>query len=66
LRRHNGDWFITLLDCRFEQAQRTLRSGPADRDAINNITDIVERSAKAQLQIIEDLLDSARIVTGKL
>jgi CheY-like chemotaxis protein/anti-sigma regulatory factor (Ser/Thr protein kinase) len=27
---------------------------------------IIERSAKAQLQIIEDLLDSARIITGKL
>jgi CheY-like chemotaxis protein/anti-sigma regulatory factor (Ser/Thr protein kinase) len=45
---------------------RMLRSGPVDRDAINNITAIVERSAKAQLQIIEDLLDSARIITGKL
>jgi PAS domain S-box-containing protein len=45
---------------------RMLRSGPADREAINNVTAVVERSAKAQLQIIEDLLDSARIVTGKL
>jgi PAS domain S-box-containing protein len=45
---------------------RMLRSGPLDRDAINNATAAVERSAKAQLQIIEDLLDSARIVAGKL
>ena len=45
---------------------RMLRSGPVDRDAINNVTAIVERNAKAQLQIIEDLLDSARIITGKL
>jgi PAS domain S-box-containing protein len=45
---------------------RMLRSGPADRGAINNVTAVVERSAKAQLQIIEDLLDSARIITGKL
>ena len=45
---------------------RMLRSGPVDRDAINNVTAIVERNAKAQLQIIEDLLDSARIVAGKL
>jgi CheY-like chemotaxis protein len=37
-----------------------------DRDAVNNVTTVVERSAKAQLQIIEDLLDSARIITGKL
>ena len=45
---------------------RMLRSSPADRDAINKVTAIVERSAKAQLQIIEDLLDSARIIAGKL
>src|SRR5262249_18775982 len=45
---------------------RMLRSGPADREAINNATAIVERNAEAQLQIIEDLLDSSRIVTGKL
>src|SRR5262249_45625780 len=45
---------------------RMLRSAPVDRDAIDNITAVVQRSAKAQLQIIEDLLDSARIITGKL
>src|SRR5262249_4304449 len=45
---------------------RMLRAGPADRDAINKVTAIVERSAKAQVQIIEDLLDSARIIAGKL
>ncbi|HEV2664777.1 MAG TPA: PAS domain S-box protein, partial [Blastocatellia bacterium] len=36
---------------------RMLRYGPMDREAINNVTAIVERSAKAQLQIIEDLFD---------
>ncbi|HEU0175270.1 MAG TPA: PAS domain S-box protein [Blastocatellia bacterium] len=45
---------------------RMLRSGLVDRDAINNVTAIVDRNAKAQLQIIEDLLDSACIITGKL
>jgi PAS domain S-box-containing protein len=45
---------------------RMLRLGPVDRDAINKVTAVIERSAKAQLQIIEDLLDSARIITGKL
>jgi PAS domain S-box-containing protein len=45
---------------------RMLRSGPVDRDAINKATAVIEHSAKAQLQIIEDLLDSARIITGKL
>jgi PAS domain S-box-containing protein len=45
---------------------RILRSRPAERDAINKTAAILERNAKAQLQIIEDLLDSARIVGGKL
>jgi PAS domain S-box-containing protein len=45
---------------------RMLRSGPVDRDAINKVASIVERNAKAQLQIIEDLLDSASGATGKL
>jgi len=45
---------------------RMLRSAPADREAINKVTAVVERNAKAQLRIIEDLVDSARIVTGKL
>jgi len=45
---------------------RMLRSGPMNRDVIDNATAIVERNAKAQLQIIEDLLDSARIIAGKL
>jgi PAS domain S-box-containing protein len=45
---------------------RMLRSCPVDREAINNVIAIVERNAKAQLQIVEDLLDSARIIAGKL
>jgi PAS domain S-box-containing protein len=45
---------------------RMLRSCPVDRDVINNVAAIVERNAKAQLQIIEDLLDSACVITGKL
>ncbi len=45
---------------------RMLRSGPADSEAIAKATGVIERSAKAQIQIIEDLLDSARIITGKL
>jgi PAS domain S-box-containing protein len=45
---------------------RMLRSGLVDRDAIDNVAAIVERSAEAQLRIIEDLFDSARIITGKL
>src|SRR5262245_47213755 len=45
---------------------RMLRHCPVDRDAINNVAAIVERNAKVQLQIIEDLLDSACVITGKL
>jgi PAS domain S-box-containing protein len=45
---------------------RMLRSGPRDIEDFNKATGVIERSAKAQLQIVEDLLDSARIITGKL
>jgi PAS domain S-box-containing protein len=45
---------------------RMLRFGPVDKNEINKCTTVIERNAKAQLQIIEDLLDSARIITGKL
>jgi two-component system, chemotaxis family, CheB/CheR fusion protein len=45
---------------------RALQSGLTDRENVNKAAAVIERSAKAQLQIIEDLLDSARIVTGKL
>jgi PAS domain S-box-containing protein len=45
---------------------RMLRSGPGDREDFNKATGVIERSAKTQLQIVEDLLDSARIVSGKL
>ncbi len=45
---------------------RLLRSGPNDTAFVAHSASIVERNAKAQLQIIEDLLDSARIITGKL
>jgi PAS domain S-box-containing protein len=45
---------------------RILRSGSANRVVISNATAVIERNAHAQLQIIEDLLDSARIIAGKL
>jgi PAS domain S-box-containing protein len=45
---------------------QTLRVGPRDADAINRVVRVIERNTKAQIQIIEDLLDSARITTGKL
>jgi signal transduction histidine kinase/ActR/RegA family two-component response regulator len=45
---------------------RLLRSGAPDGDFIARAASIIERNGKAQLQIVEDLLDSARIITGKL
>jgi PAS domain S-box-containing protein len=45
---------------------RMLRSGAGESEDVYKATGVIERSAKTQLQIIEDLLDSARIVTGKL
>jgi PAS domain S-box-containing protein len=43
-----------------------LHSDTLDKDLINKVISVVERNTKAQLQIIEDLLDSARIISGKL
>ncbi len=43
-----------------------LREKPSDKTQLNSYCDIIERNAKTQLQLIEDLLDTARIVSGKL
>ena len=45
---------------------RLLQPGPVSVENINKVVAVIERNAKAQLQIIEDLLDSARIMAGKL
>jgi PAS domain S-box-containing protein len=45
---------------------RMLRACPAGSEDAVKATTVIERSAKAQLQIVEDLLDSARIIAGKL
>ena len=45
---------------------RLLRLGKADASQIRKTADILERNGKMQLQLIEDLLDSARIISGKL
>ncbi len=45
---------------------RLLRSSPSDSVFVAHASTIIERNAKAQLQIVEDLLDSARIITGKI
>jgi PAS domain S-box-containing protein len=43
-----------------------LRRGSLDEKAQQRAFEIIERSAKAQVQLVADLLDVSRIVTGKL
>ncbi|MEK7830419.1 MAG: hybrid sensor histidine kinase/response regulator, partial [Acidobacteriota bacterium] len=43
-----------------------MRLDPYDTEQIRKASDIIERNARTQLQLIEDLLDTARIISGKL
>jgi signal transduction histidine kinase/ActR/RegA family two-component response regulator len=45
---------------------RILRAGPLDARMLERALEVMERNADAQAQLIEDLLDMARITTGKL
>jgi len=45
---------------------RMLRSGKLDRQSSTHALDVIERNAWAQKQIIEDILDVSRVITGKL
>ena len=45
---------------------RLLRAGQLDADGAAHAIEIIERNALMQKQIVEDLLDVSRIVTGKL
>jgi signal transduction histidine kinase len=45
---------------------RILRTNKLDEMAFKRAVDIIERSAKAQEQLIEDMLDVSRIIAGKL
>jgi len=45
---------------------KLLRSGQLDAEGASHAVEVIERNAAAQRQIIEDLLDVSRIVTGKL
>jgi two-component system CheB/CheR fusion protein len=45
---------------------RLLRSETTNAAQIQQMVDIIERNGRIQLQLIEDLLDVARIITGKL
>jgi signal transduction histidine kinase/AmiR/NasT family two-component response regulator len=43
-----------------------LRRGGLDDQKAKQAADVIERSGKAQAQLIDDLLDTARIISGKL
>jgi PAS domain S-box-containing protein len=43
-----------------------LRGGQSEPDELNQGLDTIERNARAQTQLIEDLLDMSRIISGKL
>ncbi len=43
-----------------------LRHGQVDPQQVAHALEVVERNARAQAQLIEDVLDMARIITGKL
>ena len=43
-----------------------LRSGKLDADTSEQAMETIERNTKAQAQLIEDILDVSRIITGKI
>lgn len=43
-----------------------LRSGRLDSDSFQRAIETIERNAKAQAQLVEDILDVSRVITGKL
>ncbi|HEY1404504.1 MAG TPA: PAS domain S-box protein [Pyrinomonadaceae bacterium] len=45
---------------------RLLQTSDFDREATTRALRTIERNAQAQTQLIDDLLDTARIITGKL
>lgn len=45
---------------------RMLKSGRLDQESAMHAIDVIERNAWAQKQIIEDILDVSRVITGKL
>jgi PAS domain S-box-containing protein len=45
---------------------RILRSKPHDAAQVSQTCEIIERNARTQLRLLEDLLDTARMISGKL
>ncbi len=45
---------------------RLLRTGNLDKESFSRALETIERNARAQAKLIEDLLDTSRIITGKM
>ena len=45
---------------------KILRKGLSDQAQVTRALDAVERNARAQAELVEDLLDTSRVVSGKL
>src|SRR5262249_6005311 len=45
---------------------RLLRTRPFEADQLRSALDIIERNSKLQAQLIDDLLDVSRIISGNL
>ena len=45
---------------------RMLRSGQVHADRADRALEAIERNANAQIQLIDDLLDMSRVITGKM
>ncbi|HYY51906.1 MAG TPA: response regulator [Myxococcales bacterium] len=45
---------------------RMLRTGAVEPKALNRVLETIERNARAQTQLVEDILDVSRIIAGKL
>ncbi len=45
---------------------RMLKSGRLDKESAVHALEVIERNAWAQKQIVEDILDVSRVITGKL
>jgi len=43
-----------------------LRSGRLDEATVQRAIETIDRNAKAQAQLVEDILDVSRVITGKL
>ncbi|HEY2029880.1 MAG TPA: response regulator [Myxococcales bacterium] len=45
---------------------RMLRSGAVEQKSLARVLETIERNARAQTQLVEDILDVSRIIAGKL